>query len=220
LYESGLYLWTNDDMQKEIRKKKSAVKTVSERTIERCIKQDSRLSNEGWYYFIDDRTRFEKRYLDPHEFGIEAHDELMYGDFQIPSTVKTENERLEFEMKERVRRIGTFMVFLFLEAARPFEDKSMDIFERDKLVHYWVRNVIPIDRMYGDFLLTFDQWHRNLHKMGFAEAQRLTRQRQETGSLSSMEMDKDSIRNAVQIMRKLDICTITLTNTWRINLGL
>ena len=191
-------------MQKEIRKKKNGVKTVSERTIERCIKLDSRICKEGWYYFIDEKTRFEKRNLDPHEFGIEVYNELMYNNDNIPSTIKTENERLEFEMKETVRRIGTFMVFLFLETARPFEDKSMDISERDKLVRYWVRNAIPIDRMYEDFLGIFDQWRRNLHRMGFAEAQRQTRQRQETGSFSDMESDKDSIRNAVEVMRKID----------------
>ena len=57
------YNWTKDDMKKWIRKKTK--RTISEKTILRCMQKDPRILREGWYYYIDEKALFESRNLNP-----------------------------------------------------------------------------------------------------------------------------------------------------------
>ena len=141
IYESQVYNWTKGDMENEIRNEQK--RTINPRTISRCLKAEPRITKEGSYYYISDEVRFERKYQRPSRFGMDMFTELLYTDFKPGS--------LEHETNEFIRRWGALIMFNFIEAVRPFEDKSMTLRDRSRLVRYWARNSLPIDQMFSHF---------------------------------------------------------------------
>jgi hypothetical protein len=144
VYKSKVYNWTKDDMNEQIQKNKKT--TISERTIERCLKHDPRIVNEGWTYHINRKARLESRYLRPDWFGHDMLDAVMQGFRFKPS---------EECMSELIRRFGALVLFNFIEAVRPFKDKSMSLRERTELIDYWAKNALDLDEMLTCFMMTF-----------------------------------------------------------------
>lgn len=143
IYNSKVYNWTRKDMLKEIQQNKK--KTIAKRTVERCIKEDPRILKDGPYYYIDDKTRFERRYQRPEFFGRDLLHELV-GKMSIPPTIS-----LEECTSDLIRRFGAIVVFAFIEASRPFEDKALSLRDRGHLVHYWAQNAVPLYQMFNYF---------------------------------------------------------------------
>ena len=201
-YRSGRYDGTKNEMREQIRRQKNEIKTIAKRTIQRCLKEDSRIKNEGYYYFIEDKTRYERRYILPSELGYAVFDgasgwESRPDRSHQSKRLLSETEKLELEMKDMIHRFGFFMVFMFLEAAKPFEDKSMSLGERHELVDYWVQNAIPINDMYNEFLTTFDKWHMMAEKLGAEWAhENIDRSR------ATNEMDSDSVKDTHELLKK------------------
>ena len=118
--------------------------TMHKRTIERCIKDDPRILKDGSYYYINDKARFERRYQRPDLFGEDMHYELFRErDFKLPS--------LDRQFDDFIRKWGALIMFIFIEAVRPFEDKSLTLRDRSDLVGYWAKNALPINEMWNHF---------------------------------------------------------------------
>ena len=144
--------------------------TISIRTIQRCIAADPRIRQEGWYYFVNDVSRFEKRYLTPKIFGGWLYNEFMhdllvqrpwFSEMRVLSDNKLV-ELLESRLKEMGDRFGIFMIFVFLEALKPFKDKSMTQRDRNDLVDYWAMNVLPLETMFLNFRMILHNFQSTL----------------------------------------------------------
>ena len=151
IYQSGFKNWTRAHLDEVIRREKK--KTISRRTIQRCIDNDPRIKKEGWYFFIDDEARFEKRY----DLNIEDTGRILYGHFRSVmydyhyEKLNHDKARSEYKMQcpiEEVRNIvtemGFFLVYSLIEACKPFRDKSLSIDEREDLVKFWIKKWVPI----------------------------------------------------------------------------
>ena len=90
---------------------------LGERTIERCIKGDSRIIKNKRYYSIDEKARFEIRYRDRKDLGRQIYDSVLLDrGFQYNQS----------SMKNLVNIFGVIMMFVFIESSRPFTDKVTD----------------------------------------------------------------------------------------------
>lgn len=146
-------------------------KVISIRTIQRCIASDPRIKQDGWYYFINDEARFENRYITPKIYGGYLYDEFMYnllvqhpwfsGMLHLPKDELM--ELLDSRVKDMINRFGIFITFTFLEALRPFKDKSMTQRDRNDLVDYWVMNAVPLSKMFMDFRVVLHNFLSPLH---------------------------------------------------------
>jgi hypothetical protein len=167
IYENGSRSWTPSDMKEALRREEK--KTITIRTIQNCIKKDRRIKKDGWYFYIDNEARFEKRYLNPSRFGLYLYrgffNEVESRDFNRHARLKktlTQSELLEVNTKDLIVRLGFFLIFSLIEAAKPFKDKSMDVKEREDLVRYWIEKAMPISEIfYVDFLGMFDKRKRS-----------------------------------------------------------
>lgn len=126
---------------------------LSRRTIQRCIEGDPRIIKNKKHYSIDQDTRLETRYLDPKDFGNLIHKEVVLSrHFRNDDT----------SIKNMVELFGVIMIYLFIEASRPFQDKlkgknkSMSNRDREDLVQYWANNAIPIGQMFYAFTMVFN----------------------------------------------------------------
>ena len=141
-------VWTKKDKEEFLKQNWSH--SLSERTIERCIKNDSRIVKNGWYYSVDEDARFETRYMDPITFGQKVFDDV------VGKQPFNPNQISERDMSEMIQRFGVLIMFIFIQASRPFEDNSNTVSDRDVLVEYWAKKAIPLDRMFGVFSLVFN----------------------------------------------------------------
>jgi hypothetical protein len=142
------YLWTKKQRDDHI--KKNWNYSLSERTIERCIQNDSRIVKNGWYYSVDEDVRFETRYLDPIGFGQKVYDET------IGKQPFNANDINETTMSEMIQRFGFLIKLTLIAASRPFEDQYKSLRDRDELVEYWAKKAIPVDRMFNAFWIVFN----------------------------------------------------------------
>lgn len=189
----GFKYRTRDNLNEAIRRQKK--KTISYRTIQRCIDNDPRIKKEGWYFYIDDEARFEKRYLNPSLEGRDSYKEFRSDMFRHYYNKLNSNPSIEAEMKRLVTEIGFFMVYTLIDACRPFRDKSMDLDEREDLVRYWIQNSIPISTMLDDFLEYFrPDYIDELYDRDRVKAKKK--------GLSVLEMDDGSIQNTLDMLQK------------------
>jgi hypothetical protein len=155
--------------------------TISIRTIQRCIKKDKRIKNENDRYYVTDDARNETKYIDARVFGNEV-----FGMLKVPIANGT-TSTVEQILLELVQAYGAFVIYAFIEAARPFEDDSLDPYERDMLAESWIQNAIPIEGMFTSFHAKFtDKQHRNYDP--------------ETESLN--ELDNETIKRLTQALKK------------------
>jgi hypothetical protein len=127
--------------------KKSLKHAIKIRQIQRCIKKDMRIIKKGRYYEIDQKARFETRYQDPMKFGSIIFDDVV---------VKKPFQLNEIYMSELIKKFGAIIIFIFIEASRPLEDKFMTIRDRNDLVEYWAKRAIPLDQMFSTFWTVFN----------------------------------------------------------------
>jgi hypothetical protein len=175
MYISPRYLWTKKDKEEYV--KKNWHHTPSARTIERCIDSDPRIIRNGWYYSVDEEARFETRYLDPKGFGMKIYKEV------IGNTAFRYSDK---SMSDMIRRFGTIMMFIFIEASRPFQDKRMSSHDKDELVGYWAKNAVPLNEMFSAFKIIFN-WrslerkhdHTTLYKSNDSPANEMTQKQVE-----------------------------------------
>ena len=191
IYESGRTNWTREDLKGAIRREKK--KTISYRTIQRCITNDPRIKKQGWYYFIDDEARFEKRYLHPSLEG--RH---LYKEFRRNMSEYDYNKlNAKDEMKHLVTEIGFFMVYSLIDACRPFRDRSMSLDDREDLVRYWIQNSIPVLTMLDEFLFLFkpdhNPWAKHLPTWDDEGKKK---------GLSVLEMDDETIKNVLTMLQE------------------
>ena len=50
------------------------------------------------------------------------------------------SEDLQTSLEKMITKLGVFLIFSFIEASRPFKDKSMNLHDREDLVQYWIQN--------------------------------------------------------------------------------
>ena len=110
------------------------------------------------YYSIDEQYRYETRYLDPAGFGEKVCSDIIGKQSFNPAQID------EAFMSEMIGRFGVLIMFIFIEASRPFEDKSKSARDRDALVEYWAKKAIPLDRMFGAFWAVFNMSLAKLRK--------------------------------------------------------
>lgn len=176
-YENGQ--WTEEEKLNYIEKNRH--KTISAKTIQRCISNDPRIQRNGRRYTISQKSRFESRYLGPESFGRQMIHEII-GRLHPPA-------RLEKRIKYFALRFGAYVLFNFIEAVRPFHDYSLSVREREDLVPYWAREAIPIDYMF------------NLFQGSFDNRTRLERRSHDRNRPSS-EMRDDRIQELLTAMKK------------------
>ena len=152
--ENPYYGWTKKDKIKFI--KQNWKRTISERTIQRCIEGDNRIVKNGRYYTVDEDSRFENRYLDPKGFG-----DVLYNDV-IPYAGSFTCNRAS--MSDLITRFGAIIMYIFIEASKPFEDKRMSIADREDLVKYWAKNAIPFSQMFYTFTEIFNSKYAKVSK--------------------------------------------------------
>lgn len=170
-------LHSRKDMRKYISEHKS--KTMSIRTIERHIREDKRIKKKYDRYYITDKARDEIKYLNARILGNELLNNL-----SIQSYTKLTVEQY---VSELVQRFGALVVYSFIEGARPFEDNSLNAYEKDRLVESWIQNAIPIQVMYTYFHAIFS--NRNIEEYD-----------PETESMD--ELDNETIMTLVQALKK------------------
>jgi len=143
-----IWWWLDEHTQQEnknIKLDKNKKETITIRTIERCLKDDPRIVKDGWYYHIDYEARLESRYLRPEWFGHDMFFAVM-GGFRPESPEKS--------MSELIRRFGALIIFNFIEAVRPFKDKSMNLRERSELIDHWAKKALDLQTMFSIFMMT------------------------------------------------------------------
>ena len=194
--------------------KKEMKRPISIRTIRRCIVADPRIMKQGWYFFVDDEARFEKRYgLHPEdsgrfnynqfrgEMGTYYHDKIWDGVRYDAKTHKPTSEVKKITpdevMSRMVTEMGFFLVYSLIEACKPFRDKSLSLTEREDLVKYWIKKWIPIGRGVGGegMLEDFLEWFKpnfNLYREEQARKE----------GLSIYEMNEESIESVTQLLAK------------------
>ena len=59
-------------------------------------------------------------------------------------------------MLDMITRFGAIIMFNFIEASRPFEDKKMSTRDRDDLVEYWAQKSVPLSSMFDAFRRIFN----------------------------------------------------------------
>jgi hypothetical protein len=59
-------------------------------------------------------------------------------------------------MLDLIRRFGAMILYIFIEASRPFEDKRMTKGNREDLVNYWAEKAVPVSRMFHAFTMGFN----------------------------------------------------------------
>ena len=110
-------------------------------------------------YSLSSRSSKELRYF-PHEFA----DATAFAVFLLG--VRT----VEQSMEEMITRLGAYVFFTFIEAARPpmppDTPDNTGILNREKLLDSWLENAIPIRKMYDWFVKIYtmrnnSSWERN-----------------------------------------------------------
>jgi hypothetical protein len=193
-FEIGDKKWTPSEMQQALNEEKK--KTIRIRTIQNCIKRDPKIKKDGWHFYIDDEARFEKRYLNPREFGRRMYEAFSHAalsnvniynrNIRLKATL-TETEYAQMYFKNHIIKLGLFLVYSFFEGARPFRDQSMSLDEREDLVHYWVQNSMPLYEMFYDTTAPFDP--------------RSTREKSRA-NMAPSEIDERAVIHAHGIMEK------------------
>jgi hypothetical protein len=144
-YENSPLLWTKKDKDDWVKQKWNH--TLSKRTIQRCIESDPRIIKNRRYYSVDEQSRYETRYLDPKGFGLDVYHDV------IGNKPFAYNDK---SMLDMITRFGAIIMFNFIEASRPFEDKKMTARDRDDLVEYWAQNSVPLSSMFDAFRAIFN----------------------------------------------------------------
>ena len=124
------------------------------RTIERCVKEDDRIiKKNNKYYTIDEWARLETRYLNPLRFGVHIWSDVVSSESFTYDDVG---------MRKMLEMFGAILIFVFIEASRPFHDKlkgkgkMMTDKDRNDLVKHWALNSIPLDFMFRTFISAFN----------------------------------------------------------------
>ena len=135
-------------------------KPPSQKTIERCINEDPRIEEDGSKYFISDTKRFEYEFepisFDPHEFGLAIYDAIFGSSKRFPMEERSDSYYKK-ELNDFVIKIGCFIIFAMIEAAKPFRYKSLSPREGEDLVYYWLTNIIPVSEIFSTFRFRFDE---------------------------------------------------------------
>jgi hypothetical protein len=114
----------------------------SELTKEGILQRDGEHNS----YLISDKAAEELRHFGGI-FGTEALHELL--------TLLIKTTTADKSIAELVNRFGALVLYAFIEATRPFEDKTMSAEAKDKTALSWVRNAIPVEEMFNQFLAGF-----------------------------------------------------------------
>jgi hypothetical protein len=136
-YESGEI--TSQDIGREIEELSIDIRTIHRKLA--ILSENGLLEHKGGRYSISPKALSDIRYF-PQGFGDSA---LYYiGHFPIKS--------VDQSLVEFINRFGAFILFTFIEAARPVEDRSMNIADKDNLKSLWLQYAIPISSMFDLFL--------------------------------------------------------------------
>jgi hypothetical protein len=119
------------------------------------------------------------RYLNARIFGRQLLNSLSIQGYTQLTT--------EQYITELIQRFGALVVYSFIEGARPFEDNSLNVYERDNLVESWIQNAIPIQDMFTYFHSIFSK--RNISEYD-----------PETECIN--ELDNETIGMLVQALKK------------------
>lgn len=156
-YENGEF-YNDHEKEKYISKRRK--KAPSQKTIERCISEDSRIVEDGSKYFISDDKKFENEFgllsLDPREFGVAILDAILGSSRRIPMEERSDSYYKE-ELNDFVVKIGCFIIFAMIEVAKPFRYKTLHPREGEDLVYYWLSNIIPVGDIFTTFRFKFDE---------------------------------------------------------------
>ena len=111
-------------------------------------KEKSLVNNNG-KYSINDKMRSDIRHFAP-QFGGQALAAIMRN--HLPTFYK-----LEKNLDDLIKIFGIYVVYCFIEAARPFvgEDTLLSTREKDILASSWVRDVFTLGTMYNFFMAKF-----------------------------------------------------------------
>jgi hypothetical protein len=180
--------------------KRNAIIPISVRTIQRIIKKDNRIQRDGRHYFVNRKKQFETRYQEPKKFG-----DFVYMDFMDKSWPDISRDKLsgneseadrrwlEFHMREMMTRLGVFMTMMFIEASKPFKDKTLNEWDRKALVDYWIQNAIPIDSMFRNVLHIMNHFRIRLGKDMFEDRE----------GLAHYELDQKSITKLNSMIKRI-----------------
>lgn len=127
------------------------------RTIQRCIKKHPKIKRDGWRYFIDPEAISEKRYLQPDRFGHSMYNGIFGWAESFPSSLENRRPWPDYlKLRWRIIELGVFLVYSFIEAARPLRDQLTNPEEIQHEVNYWVKNCIPVETMFRDVVRIFE----------------------------------------------------------------
>ena len=138
---------SDTEKRKEI--KRNNIDTISLRTIERRVKdlteQEGLLDKDGDRYHLSEKALSDIRYF-PQLFGSTA---LMKIGVMFANSI-------DQSLVDFVIRFGAFLVYTFIEAARPVGKSPISIVEKQRLYVSWLEKAVPLNdmttlffRMYG-----------------------------------------------------------------------
>jgi hypothetical protein len=127
---------------------------INIRTVQRIVKYDSRIEKEGDKYFISPSIT-DPRLLNPIEFGKTIYDAIIGSAKEIQEDDRDDQYYIK-ELNDFIIKIGCFITCMLIEAALPFNDKTISIKKREELVYHWIRNSIPLEYFFSTFRFIFD----------------------------------------------------------------
>ena len=158
--EQYLGIKSHDELEEMIQKRSIVMRTIMRR-LKKLSDEEHVLDHVNNTYSIKDTLKSDIR-LYARDFGILALSEIMKRDYH-PS-----HNTLERNTEELIKAFGVYVVYCFAQAARPLTsttgiDKHGDKSQTsDKLVSFWIQNVLSPLEMYNYFFAAIDsRRHQN-----------------------------------------------------------
>ena len=158
--EQYLGIKSHDELEEIIKKRSIVMRTIMRR-LKKLADEEHVLDHVNNTYSVKDTLKSDIR-LYARNFGILALSEMMKRDYH-PSRNTSERNT-----EELIKAFGVYVIFCFAQAARPVTniagvDKYGDQLQtRDRLVSFWIQNVLSPLEMYNYFFAIIDsRRHQN-----------------------------------------------------------
>lgn len=176
-YEDGLI--TSNQRKQLVDRETMSMRTILRKL--KVLKRRGLIQSEKHRYFISKEIRSDFRYYDT-SFGKYALRHIM--NFPI------NKDEANF-LNQLVRRFGAFLLYMFIQASKPVKDPTFNAGQRDKLIMSWLRDSIPLDKMYTYFQLPLCARGRDVDYQIM------------TGKRSSYELDEEKYSSISETFFKL-----------------
>jgi hypothetical protein len=108
--------------------------------------------NKDGLYSFTDKVLADVRHFAPG-FGRSALSKLLY--FPTGATIAHPVPTTAEGLRHFIERFGMLLIFILIEGSRKVMDDTMKPEEKDKFAMEWVKNAVPLERMFDVFLSVY-----------------------------------------------------------------